>query len=59
MEAGLPACVMTLFENVSYAVLDKLMSFSGLAMQAGVGVAKRSTCWPTAPCAASPKARCP
>lgn len=41
MEAGLPACVMTLFENVSYAVLDKLMSFSGLAMQAGVGVAKK------------------
>ena len=39
--AGLPACVMTLFENISYAVLDKLMSFSGLEMQAGIGVAKK------------------
>ena len=39
--AGLPACIMTLFENISYAVLDKLMSLSGLAMQAGVGVAKK------------------
>ena len=39
--AGLPACVMTLFENISYAVLDKLMSFSGLSMQAGIGVAKK------------------
>ena len=41
LSAGLPACVMTLFENISYAVLDKLMSLSGLAMQAGVGVAKK------------------
>ena len=41
LAAGLPACVMTLFENVSYAVLDKLMSFSGLAAQAGIGVAKK------------------
>ena len=39
--AGLPACVMTLFENISYAVLDKLMSFSGLEAQAGIGVAKK------------------
>ena len=39
--AGVPACVMTLFENVSYAVLDKLMSFSGIQMQAGIGVAKK------------------
>ena len=39
--AGLPACVMTLFENISYAVLDKLMSFAGLSMQAGIGVAKK------------------
>lgn len=39
--AGLPACVMTLFENVSYAVLDKLMSLAGLSMQAGIGVAKK------------------
>ena len=41
LEAGLPACVMTLFENISSAVLDKLLSLSGLAMQAGVGVAKK------------------
>jgi len=41
LSAGAPACIMTLFENVSYAVLDKLMSHSGLAMQAGVGVAKK------------------
>ena len=39
--AGLPACVMTLFENISYAVLDKLMSGFGLPMQAGIGVAKK------------------
>ena len=39
--AGIPACVMTLFENVSYAVLDKLMSFNGIQMQAGLGVAKK------------------
>ena len=41
LSAGLPACIMTLFENISYAMLDKLMSLSGLAMQAGVGVAKK------------------
>lgn len=39
--AGLPACLMTLCENISYAVLDKLMSFSGITMQAGIGVAKK------------------
>ena len=39
--AGLPACIMTLFENVSYAALDKLMSLAGLAMQAGIGVSKK------------------
>lgn len=39
--AGVPACVMTLFENISYAVLDKLMSLEGLEMQAGIGVAKK------------------
>ena len=38
---GLPACLMTLCENISYAVLDKLMSLEGLSMQAGVGVAKK------------------
>ena len=41
LAAGIPACVMTLFENISYAVLDKLMSFAGLPMQAGIGVAKK------------------
>ena len=41
LAAGLPACVMTLFENVSYAVLDKMMSLSGIAAQAGIGVAKK------------------
>ncbi len=39
--SGVPACVMTLFENVSYAVLDKLMSLEGLAAQTGIGVAKK------------------
>lgn len=38
---GLPACLMTLFENVSYAVLDNLMAASGIAVQAGIGVAKK------------------
>lgn len=39
--AGIPACVMTLFENISYAALDKLMSLAGLEVQAGIGVAKK------------------
>ena len=38
---GIPACVMTLFENISYAVVDKLMSYNGLQTQAGIGVAKK------------------
>ena len=38
---GLPACLMTLFENVSYAVLDHLMAFGGMEAQAGLGVAKK------------------
>ncbi len=38
---GLPACLMTLLENVSYAVLDHLMAANGVAMQAGIGVAKK------------------
>ena len=41
LACGLPACLMTLFENVSYAVLDNLMAFNGVAMQAGIGVAKK------------------
>lgn len=39
--AGLPAFLMTLCENISYAVLDNLMSLYGTAMQAGIGVAKK------------------
>ena len=38
---GLPACLMTLFENISYAVLDNRMALQGTAMQAGLGVAKK------------------
>ena len=38
---GLPACLMTLCENISYAVLDNLMSAYGMVMQAGIGVAKK------------------
>lgn len=41
LSAGIPACVMTLFENISFAVLDKLISFAGVPMQAGIGVAKK------------------
>lgn len=41
LSAGLPACMMTLMENISYAVLDKLMSLEGLPMQTGIGVAKK------------------
>ena len=38
---GIPACLMTLCENVSYAILDNLMAAAGIAAQAGVGVAKK------------------
>lgn len=38
---GIPACFMTLCENVSYAILDNLMYTSGTAAQAGIGVAKK------------------
>ncbi len=38
---GLPACLMTLCENISYAVLDNLMAVSGPVFQAGIGVAKK------------------
>lgn len=41
LSAGLPACLMTLLENLSFAVLEHLMSLQGTAVQAGVGVAKR------------------
>ena len=41
LRSGLPACIMTLFENISYAVLDKLLSAHGIIVQAGIGVAKK------------------
>lgn len=41
LSAGLPACVMTFAENLSYAILDNLLSVSGTAVQAGIGVAKK------------------
>lgn len=41
MEAGVPACVMTLAENISYSILDNLLSAFGTAVQAGIGVAKK------------------
>lgn len=41
LATGLPACLMTLMENISYAVLDNLMSLCGPAAQAGLGVAKK------------------
>ena len=41
LSVGLPACLMTLCENISYGVLDNLMALSGTAAQAGIGVAKK------------------
>lgn len=41
LNAGLPACVMTFAENLSYAILDNLLSAAGTAVQAGIGVAKK------------------
>lgn len=41
LSAGLPACIMTLFENISYAFLDRLTANYGIAAQAGLGVAKK------------------
>lgn len=38
---GFPACLMTLCENISYAVLDRLMVSAGTSAQAGIGVAKK------------------
>lgn len=44
---GIPACLMTLCENISYAILDNQMYWAGAAIgrvkeaQAGVGVAKK------------------
>ena len=42
LNAGLPACVMTFAENLSYAILDNLLSAFGTAVQAGIGVAKKT-----------------
>lgn len=41
LKVGAAACLMTLFENASYAVLDKLMAAAGTFAQAGLGVAKK------------------
>ena len=42
LEAGTPAAVMTFAENISYAILDRLLaSYRILAVQSGVGVAKK------------------
>lgn len=41
LRTGIPACLMTLCENISYGVLDNLMALSGTAAQAGIGVAKK------------------
>ena len=41
LATGLPACLMTLCENISYAVLDNLMASFGMMAQAGIGVAKK------------------
>ena len=41
LRTGLPACVMTLFENISYAVLENFIALAGVAAQAGLGVAKK------------------
>ncbi len=41
ISVGLPACLMTLCENISYAILDNLMVSAGIAAQAGIGVAKK------------------
>lgn len=38
---GAPACLMTLCENISFAVLDGLMFYNGTSAQAGLGVAKK------------------
>lgn len=39
---GIPACLMTLCENISYAVLEKQMHAAGaVAAQSGIGVAKK------------------
>lgn len=41
ISVGLPACVMTTFENISYGVLENLVASYGIMYQAGLGVAKK------------------
>lgn len=41
LSVGAPACLMTLCENISFAVLDGIIAAYGTAMQAGLGVAKK------------------
>ena len=41
LTTGLPACIMTLFENISFAVLDYILSLESVVIQAGIGVAKK------------------
>ncbi|MCQ2566630.1 MAG: hypothetical protein MJ194_07325 [Clostridia bacterium] len=41
-KVGIAAFLMTMFENISYAILDKQMAFAGISAQAGVGVAKKA-----------------
>ncbi len=41
LSAGIPACTMTLAENISYSILDNLLSAYGTAVQAGIGIAKK------------------
>ena len=38
---GIPACLMTLCENISYAILEKLMSAYNTAPLTGIGIAKK------------------
>ena len=41
LRIGLPACMMTFCENISFSVMDALTATHGLAFQAGFGVAKK------------------
>lgn len=41
LTVGLPACLMTFLENLSYVILDNLMAAVGAAALAGIGIAKK------------------
>ncbi|MDO5435009.1 MAG: MATE family efflux transporter [Clostridia bacterium] len=41
LSTGLPACIMTVMENLSYALMESLIAAYGLAVQTGLGVAKK------------------